>query len=209
VKLITLFFSILILANTQAFGASNLHLVDSYSLVKSMESREPQRIFFYENPEDNERVIYEFCLSKKKEKCQILGSEKGVKKSILAKETKRHEWLYKFLTPFQPVAEIAAGITFIYLAVQSGGTVAFMAGTGSVMAFDGLHKITDPQKHKEYSDILNPESQGRFRLSGVGIVEFSYILEKKIKKLTKYCFENPKEHKCVMERLNKTLMNIP
>ena len=65
-------------------------------VVRSLDPWEPQHIFIYENPDDPQRIIFEFCItkeskdkeeSKKREECYKMVKEEGILGHLLQKET--------------------------------------------------------------------------------------------------------------------------
>jgi|GEM_PF-4887899 hypothetical protein len=177
------------------------HSFAASGLIKSWSPREPQIITFEENPDNPDRVIYKFCLSKQRKKCIQLGDKsEGVRKDILLAEASRSEGMKTFMRYFRPIGTLVSAIGIAYVTIQTGGAnLAFLGGSGSVIAMDLINSDSiAPEVYEEMSYYLNSEHNGLYvlEIQDTTIVDFSHVLEKKINQLTKECRETGARRAC-------------
>ena len=200
--------AILMLSSNSLF-AQGITLPEKFSTVESGTSREPQKIYFFDNPNDPSKIIYYFCHSTRRKNCIALGNPEGISKTHLLAESEKFEKFGPYLKYFTPVAEITATLLLFYLVLESGGTIAFVSGAGVVTAFDHIHTKIDYESHREMADVFDPKREDNkenyFVLSNLSIVNFSYFIEDKIKKLTSFCYNNPNDTNCLFKKMSTSL----
>ncbi len=189
--------------------------VKSFALGKffSSDPREPQIIIVQENPDNTDRVLFKFCTTKEMKKCWSLAGPEGVLKTVLEKESNKQEKRSKIARYANPVEDLALFMVSMSVFGRIGKVgIAFIGGTLTMMGSDLINKESNSSSYKEELSLtLDPDQNFRIKLKlfETSISKYSYILEKKLRRMRYPCVEDQESQECKEsgQWLKKRLLN--